>query len=234
MVKFLKNGWKSFIRKESKALFYLSTVPLVNQGASWGGGGGGSFFLIAFAFVSPKVFVVDGGGCNVMEEEEQQPLEIWSSTAFKCVRKGLIKPVASLSFSLPLATRSSHLEKKIPTQHHIHDHPNSNGLTYSQKTRYNDNNTKKEINNPQKQDQTFQRINLFTNAFPLCGCVHRIRQLKNKNEEKGRHLTWFWLEWGGRWHNQEEHQTSFWHLVSFHKLPWLFTNTTMTTMQCAP
>ncbi len=92
--------------------------------------------------------------------------------------------MASLSFSLPLATRSSHLEKKIPTQHHIHDHPNSNGLTYSQKTRYNDNNTKKEINNPQKQDQTFQRINLFTNAFSPCGCVHRIRQLKNKNEER--------------------------------------------------
>jgi hypothetical protein len=74
MVKFLKNGWKSFIRKKSKALFYLSTVPLVNQGASWGGGG--SFFLLAFALVSPQVVVVDGGGCNVMEEEEQQPLEI--------------------------------------------------------------------------------------------------------------------------------------------------------------
>ncbi len=74
-MKFLKNGWKSFIRKESKARFYLSTVPLVNQGASWGGGGGGSFFLLAFAFVSPQVVVVDGG-CNVMEEEEQQPLEI--------------------------------------------------------------------------------------------------------------------------------------------------------------
>jgi hypothetical protein len=74
MVKFLKNGWKSIIRKESKALFYLSTVPLVNQGASWGGGG--SFLLLAFAFVSPQVVVVDGGGCNVMEEEEQQPLEI--------------------------------------------------------------------------------------------------------------------------------------------------------------
>jgi hypothetical protein len=75
MVKFLKNGSQSFIRKESKALFYLSTVPLVNQGASWGGGGVGSFFLLAFAFVSPQVVVVDGGGCNVMEEE-QQPLEI--------------------------------------------------------------------------------------------------------------------------------------------------------------
>ncbi len=74
-MKFLKNGWKSFIRKESKARLYLSTVPLVNQGPSWGGGGG-SFFLLAFAFVSPQVVVVDGGGCNVMEEEEQQPLEI--------------------------------------------------------------------------------------------------------------------------------------------------------------
>jgi hypothetical protein len=74
MVKFLKNGWKSIIRIESKALFYLSTVPLVNQGASWGRRG--SFLLLAFAFVSPQVVVVDGGGCNVMEEEEQQPLEI--------------------------------------------------------------------------------------------------------------------------------------------------------------
>ncbi len=113
---------------------------------------------------------------------------------FQMCKEGLDQTCGKPFLLLTTCNQKLTSGKKMPTQHHIHDHPNSNGLTYSQKTRYNNNNTKKEINNPRKQDQTFQRINLFTNAFSPCGCVHRIRQLKNKNEEKGRHLTWFWLE----------------------------------------